>query len=49
MCTTTMHVPTMASMGGFIIDDIIYADGRKVSNVLGGGGTFAIYGNLFFL
>lgn len=39
--------PTMASMGSFIIDDIIYTDGKKVCNVLGGAGIFAIYGNYF--
>jgi hypothetical protein len=38
--------PLYASIGGLIIDDIIYQDGRQVSNILGGGGVFAIYGTL---
>ncbi|KAI9482910.1 MAG: Ribokinase-like protein [Benjaminiella poitrasii] len=36
--------PIFASIGSFIIDDIVYPDGRKVCNVLGGAGIFAIYG-----
>ncbi|KAI9023689.1 Ribokinase-like protein [Phycomyces nitens] len=36
--------PIYASIGSLIIDDIIYEDGSKESNVLGGAGVFAIYG-----
>lgn len=36
--------PIYASIGALIIDDIIYRDGTEVTNVLGGGGVFAIYG-----
>lgn len=36
--------PLYASIGALIIDDIIYRDGTEVTNVLGGGGVFAIYG-----
>jgi hypothetical protein len=36
--------PVLSSVGGLIIDDIYYPDGRKICNVLGGGGVFAIYG-----
>jgi hypothetical protein len=38
------NYPIFASIGSLIIDDIIYRDGRKVHNVLGGAGVFAIYG-----
>lgn len=40
------QLPLYASIGGLIIDDIIYQDGRQVTNVLGGGGVFAIIGML---
>lgn len=33
-------------MGSFIIDDIVYANGKRVTNILGGAGIFAIYGKL---
>ncbi|CEP11857.1 hypothetical protein [Parasitella parasitica] len=36
--------PVFASIGSLIIDDIIYNDGRKAHNVLGGAGVFAVYG-----
>ncbi|KAI8641355.1 Ribokinase-like protein, partial [Parasitella parasitica] len=42
MCLDT--VPVFASIGSLIIDDIIYKDGRKAHNVLGGAGVFAVYG-----
>lgn len=38
------NCPTFASIGSLIIDDIVYKDGRKAHNVLGGAGVFAIYG-----
>ncbi|KAI9282273.1 Ribokinase-like protein [Sporodiniella umbellata] len=38
------NAPTLTSVGSLIIDDIYYEDGRKVYNVLGGAGVFAIYG-----
>ncbi|KAL0089814.1 Ribokinase-like protein [Phycomyces blakesleeanus] len=36
--------PIYASIGSLIIDDIIYEDGSKETNVLGGAGVFAVYG-----
>ncbi|KAI8090219.1 Ribokinase-like protein [Gilbertella persicaria] len=36
--------PAFSSIGGLILDDIVYQDGRRVNNILGGGGVFAIYG-----
>ncbi|KAG1471523.1 hypothetical protein G6F56_002074 [Rhizopus delemar] len=39
------ETPTLTSVGSLIIDDIYYEDGRKVYNVLGGAGVFAIYGD----
>ncbi|KAI8365754.1 Ribokinase-like protein [Blakeslea trispora] len=36
--------PLFSSIGGLIIDDIVYQDGKRVQDVLGGGGVFAIYG-----
>lgn len=36
--------PIFASIGSLIIDDIVYKDGKKSQNVLGGAGVFAIYG-----
>ncbi|KAI7890021.1 Ribokinase-like protein [Mucor mucedo] len=41
--------PLYASIGALIIDDIKYQDGTKVTNVLGGGGVFAIYGMRLWL
>lgn len=38
--------PIYASIGALIIDDIIYQNGTTVTNVLGGGGVFAIYGTV---
>lgn len=38
------ELPVYASIGALIIDDIVYQDGTQVTNVLGGGGVFAIYG-----
>lgn len=39
--------PVYASIGALIIDDIVYLDGTQVTNVLGGGGVFAIYGKVY--
>ena len=39
-----IEAPTLTSVGSLIIDDIYYEDGRKVYNILGGAGIFAIYG-----
>ncbi|OBZ90669.1 Uncharacterized protein C16C9.01c [Choanephora cucurbitarum] len=36
--------PLFSSIGGLIIDDIVYQDGKRVQDVLGGGGVFAVYG-----
>ncbi|KAI8342621.1 Ribokinase-like protein [Chlamydoabsidia padenii] len=36
--------PTLGSVGSLIIDDIVFQDGSKQSNVIGGAGIFAIYG-----
>ncbi|KAL7312150.1 hypothetical protein PS15m_007949 [Mucor circinelloides] len=41
---TSNTCPEFASIGSLIIDDIVYKDGRKSQNVLGGAGVFAIYG-----
>lgn len=40
------EAPILTSVGSLIIDDIYYEDGRKVYNVLGGAGIFAIYGKI---
>lgn len=39
--------PTLGSVGSLIIDDIVFQDGSKQSNVIGGAGIFAIYGKGF--
>ncbi|KAI8975733.1 Ribokinase-like protein [Mycotypha africana] len=37
-------VPILASLGSFIIDDIVFKDNSKVNDIPGGAGLFAIYG-----
>lgn len=39
-----MSIPSFACVGGIIIDDIVYPDGRTNMAVLGGGGTHAAAG-----
>jgi hypothetical protein len=39
--------PTLGSVGSLIIDDIVFQDGSKQLNVIGGAGIFAIYGEGF--
>jgi hypothetical protein len=42
-------LPSFASIGSLIIDDIIFSNGRKECDILGGGGVFAIYGKAFVI
>ncbi|KAI9257274.1 Ribokinase-like protein [Phascolomyces articulosus] len=37
-------IPIYGSLGSLIIDDIVYEDGTKETDILGGAGIYAIYG-----
>ena len=41
--------PVYGSLGSLIIDDIVYEDGTKETNILGGAGIYAVYGSFLVL
>ncbi|MEW6580281.1 MAG: hypothetical protein AB1435_13965, partial [Chloroflexota bacterium] len=48
MTLTTNNAPSCLCVGGIIIDDIVYPDGRTKMGVLGGGVSHAAAGMLIW-